>query len=166
MHSTNNLDDNYYGSGFRLKKSLRKYGKALHIVEDLKFFDTREEMIFAEKKIVTTDLIKDRLCLNVIEGGTGGFLGIMDLDRRNKLSSSIKTFYARNPRVKKEKVIKSALEKSENYKIGNIAKNKGRKLPTRSKEHSDKLREKALGRKMSEETKAKIRETLQNRFKK
>ena len=44
MHSTDNLDDNYIGSGMRLWHSINKYGRENHICEKLEFFDTREKL--------------------------------------------------------------------------------------------------------------------------
>jgi len=72
MHSTNNLEDGYMGSGKRLRYSIRKYGKENHVKEILEFFDSRELLVEAEKKVVSSDLIKDKMCMNIVEGGTGG----------------------------------------------------------------------------------------------
>jgi hypothetical protein len=73
IHSTINLDDNYLGSGKRLRYSIRKYGKENHIKEILEFFDSREGLLLKEKEIVNEDFLKDKLCLNLQLGGGGGF---------------------------------------------------------------------------------------------
>lgn len=72
MHSTTNLNDGYMGSGKRLRYSIRKYGKENHIKEILGFFDSRELLIEAEKKVVSSDFIQDENCMNLKEGGLGG----------------------------------------------------------------------------------------------
>lgn len=72
MHSTNNLDDGYMGSGKRLRYSIRKHGKENHVKEILGFFETRELLIEAEKQAITPEMIADKNCMNLKEGGYGG----------------------------------------------------------------------------------------------
>lgn len=74
MHSTNNLDDGYMGSGKRLRRSIRKYGVDNHIKEILEFFETRELLIEAEKEAITGDMVEDPMCMNLKNGGEGGFI--------------------------------------------------------------------------------------------
>lgn len=73
MHSTSNMNDGYMGSGKILRYSIRKYGKENHIVEILEFFDTRELLIEAEINVITSDIIIDDNCMNLAEGGGGGY---------------------------------------------------------------------------------------------
>jgi hypothetical protein len=73
MHSTCNMDDGYMGSGKRLRYSIRKYGKENHVKEILEFFETRELLVEAEKKAITEDMVKDTNCMNLAEGGVGGY---------------------------------------------------------------------------------------------
>jgi len=72
MHSTNNLEDGYMGSGKRLRYSIRKYGVENHIKEILEYYQTREELSKREREIVNKELIKEYLCMNLIVGGEGG----------------------------------------------------------------------------------------------
>ncbi len=74
MHSTTKLEDGYMGSGKILRYSIRKYGVENHTKEILEFFETREELIFREQEIVTKELISDGKCMNLREGGTGGWV--------------------------------------------------------------------------------------------
>jgi len=74
MHSTNNLDDGYMGSGKRLRCSIRKYGVENHKKEILEFFDTRELLVEAEIKAISEEMITDNNCMNLKGGGTGGFI--------------------------------------------------------------------------------------------
>lgn len=72
MHSTDDLDDGYIGSGKYLWRSIRKYGKENFICEILEFFDNRELLVENERITVNDDLLKDHLCMNLMKGGEGG----------------------------------------------------------------------------------------------
>jgi group I intron endonuclease len=73
MHSTNNLDDGYKGSGVYLWRSIKKYGKENHIVEILEFLPTRDDLIVREKEVVTEHLVNHKDCMNIKLGGLGGW---------------------------------------------------------------------------------------------
>ena len=74
MHSTDNLNDGYYGSGRRLKRSLNKYGKENHKVEHLECLPDRKLLIDREKEIVNLNEIAKENCMNLMIGGKGGFI--------------------------------------------------------------------------------------------
>ena len=74
MHSTFNIDDGYIGSGKRLWYSINKYGKENHTKEILEFCKGRVELKKKEKAIVNEDFIKDKMCMNLMVGGKGGFI--------------------------------------------------------------------------------------------
>lgn len=74
MHSTSNLEDGYIGSGKRLWNSIRKYGKEKHLFEILEFLPDRDSLKAREKEIINRDFLKDPLCMNIQEGGGGGFV--------------------------------------------------------------------------------------------
>ena len=69
IHSTNNINDGYMGSGKRLLKSFEKYGIENFQKEILRFFETREEASDYESEIVTEELIRKDECYNIIVGG-------------------------------------------------------------------------------------------------
>jgi len=73
MHSTDNLDDRYFGSGKRLWNSINYHGKKNHIKEILEFLPSRQSLKEREKEIVNKELISENLCMNLQEGGGGGF---------------------------------------------------------------------------------------------
>jgi len=73
MHSTDNLDDGYMGSGRRLRYSINKHGKDNHKVEILEFVNTRKELIAREEEIVNLNEIAKIDCMNLKVGGSGGF---------------------------------------------------------------------------------------------
>lgn len=74
MHSTNHLKDGYLGSGKRLYYELNKYGKENFKFEILEHFKNREDLVQAEKKLITEQDINNNKCLNLKPGGTGGYV--------------------------------------------------------------------------------------------
>lgn len=73
MHSTNRLDDGYLGSGKRLYYELNKYGRDNFKFEILEQFNSREELVQAEIKLITEQHVENPNCLNLKSGGSGGF---------------------------------------------------------------------------------------------
>jgi hypothetical protein len=71
MHSTDNIDDGYVGSGLRLWRSIKKHGKENHKVEILEYLPTRHALALREEELVNKVLLKDPLCMNLITGGRG-----------------------------------------------------------------------------------------------
>jgi hypothetical protein len=76
MHSTDNMNDGYFGSGKRLWFSINYHGKENHDKEILEYCFTREELKKREKELVNSELIKDDLCMNLVVGGEGGYISI------------------------------------------------------------------------------------------
>lgn len=74
MHSTNDINDGYLGSGKVLIRSIKKYGIHNHSIEILYHCKNREELINKEREIVNDNLIKEDLCMNIMRGGKGGFI--------------------------------------------------------------------------------------------
>jgi hypothetical protein len=73
MHSTDNLEDGYMGSGKALKFSIKRYGKENHRVEILEIVENRELLAERERAIVTLSKVKNGKCMNLKVGGIGGF---------------------------------------------------------------------------------------------
>ncbi len=71
MHSTDDLHDDYFGSGRLISRSIKKYGKRRHSKQILEFLPTREALRFREKELVTEELLDDKLCMNLALGGMG-----------------------------------------------------------------------------------------------
>lgn len=71
-HETDNLNDNYLGSGSVLKKALKKYGRENFKREILKECNSREEMYSEEQSIIKIHYKEDN-CYNVKHGGVGGW---------------------------------------------------------------------------------------------
>lgn len=75
MHSTDDLDDGYFGSGKLLMASVKKHGKEKHSKEILEFLPSREALKLREKELVTEELLGDKRCMNLKLGGEGGGSG-------------------------------------------------------------------------------------------
>lgn len=79
IHSTDNLEDGYLGSGRRLKYSINKHGKSNHKKEILEWLPDRESLRLREAELVTYVEISKELCMNIAIGGGknanyGGYL--------------------------------------------------------------------------------------------
>ena len=72
MHSTDKINDGYFGSGKRLWYSLNKHGKGNHVKEILEFFETREALKEREAELVNENVLKDEQCMNLTVGGQNG----------------------------------------------------------------------------------------------
>ena len=75
MHSTDDLNDGYLGSGTLLRRSINKHGKENHSIEILEFLNSREELAAREKEIVSLQEIAKKECMNLKVGGSGGNVG-------------------------------------------------------------------------------------------
>lgn len=73
MHSTDDVDDGYLGSGLLITRSIKKYGVDNHLREILAFAKDRDELVKLEESIVTESLLTDNLCMNLRLGGQGGW---------------------------------------------------------------------------------------------
>lgn len=83
MHSTDNLDDGYFGSGKYLRYSIQKHGKDNHSIEILEHYFTREDLKSREKEIVNRELLSDPNCMNLREGGEGGDWSLVNKSKKN-----------------------------------------------------------------------------------
>jgi hypothetical protein len=72
MHSTDNPNDGYVGSGKRLWYSIKKYGKENFKCEILEMLPNRQELKEREIALVNENTLKDNMCLNLKTGGEGG----------------------------------------------------------------------------------------------
>lgn len=69
MHSTNDLNDGYIGSGKRLWVSIKKHGELTHFRQILEFWPDRESLKKRERELVNEDLLSDPMCMNIALGG-------------------------------------------------------------------------------------------------
>lgn len=67
-HKTDNINDDYWGSGRLIKESIKKYGKEAHKKEIIGIFETRKESIDLEHKLIKESKLNSQL-LNRSTGG-------------------------------------------------------------------------------------------------
>ena len=106
VHSTNNLNDGYMGSGKRILYAIKKYGIENFKKEILKYFNSRIEMFEYEHLIINEEILKDPLCYNLMLGGYGGIndgneKGYVNVSDDNGLTwkSIIKEEYHKNKKM-------------------------------------------------------------------
>lgn len=73
MHSTDNLNDGYFGSGKYLNNSINKHGKENHEMEILEYYFSREDLVLREKELVNQQTVRNPACMNIKVGGDGGW---------------------------------------------------------------------------------------------
>lgn len=73
VHKTNNIHDDYYGSGLYITAAIKKHGIENFEKQILHVFKKRKDAIDKERELVNEDLLKDPLCYNLTVGGYGGF---------------------------------------------------------------------------------------------
>lgn len=71
-HQTQNIDDGYMGSGKYIKRAIRVHGAQNFTKEILAIYSSRDEMLAAEKLIVSEDFVLDDSTYNLVIGGGGG----------------------------------------------------------------------------------------------
>lgn len=71
QHQTNNLNDNYLGSGTLLLFAIKKYGKENFSKEILYNFDNFKDMNDKETELVTSEFVSLDTTYNLTEGGLG-----------------------------------------------------------------------------------------------
>lgn len=72
-HKTEDLNDNYMGSGKYLQRAIQKYGVKNFKKEVLHLFDNPDEMFSKEAEIVTEDFLSEENTYNLKIGGFGGW---------------------------------------------------------------------------------------------
>lgn len=69
VHSTNNINDGYFGSGSGLRASIRKHGKEAFTKTILSYYETREEAINEEIRLLNSGVTDDPLSYNIAYAG-------------------------------------------------------------------------------------------------
>lgn len=151
MHSTNNENDGYIGSGLHLRRSIRKYGVDKHTKEILSYHDTRELVIEAEKDSITADMVLDKNCMNLKLGGEGGFCSYEHMKKCTKAGGEASLNKMNNDSEYKNIVLRNLKEgRKELYLSGGykkIGKGAGR---VHSEETKELMSEKSKGQGVGE----------------
>jgi hypothetical protein len=88
LHVTEDLNDDYLGSGRQIRDAIKKYGKENFKREYIKICETPEEMYNLEAEIVNEDFVKRLDTYNMKTGGTGSWYHINSNPEEKKKSSS------------------------------------------------------------------------------
>ena len=135
IHSTENLDDKYAGSGAALRKAYKKYKKENFKKEILKFFNTREELSEYEKQYIKENqCLVDSSCYNIYPGGDAHDI-VNHVTLKNVLNGKTATYDNRDEYViqlRKDGVLVSPSKGMKVYR--NIITGETEVLQKRSKE--------------------------------
>jgi len=125
MHSTDNLEDGYKGSGSRLWHSIRKHGKENHITEILEFLPSRQELKKREAEIVNEELLGNSMCMNLVLGGNGGLtleaqekgskIGCAKLSKLFAEDEEFKTKHSKALSISMQKAVENGTHRGWNY---------------------------------------------------
>ena len=88
LHVTEDLDDNYLGSGKLIQAAIKKYGVENFKREYIKVCSSYEEMANLEAKIVNEDFVKRNDTYNMKTGGTGSWYHVNSNKEEKAKSSS------------------------------------------------------------------------------
>jgi hypothetical protein len=110
IHSTENLNDGYLGSGTALQKAIKKYGKKNFTMIPLAFFDSRNEALEEEHFIVDLKWVNDKNNYNLSGGGTAN--KVTSEKTKLKLSNALKGREVWNTGIKMKDSTKLSLSKS------------------------------------------------------
>ena len=163
MHSTNDLDDGYFGSGKRLWHSINYHGKDKHTKNILEFCQTRTHLVDREKEIVNLELLGDPKCLNLKPGGGYLYRATESEESRIRRREAVTAFYSSDKSKSAREKISRALK---GRKVSDEVRSK---LKIAAKARMEKIlanpdewerikqlnREKHLGKKQSDSTKLK-----------
>lgn len=166
VHSTNNLDDGYMGSGVRINRSINKYGKENFTREIVQFFSNVKCAFSLEMAIVTPELIEDPHCLNLATGGFGGYVPGHNHSEETKQKMRHSHNMSDNNRQKLSDIAKQnkGRKHSEETKQ-KISKNSAFKDPIKRQVVIEKLRMKKTGKPISDKHKQSISTGLKGKIK-
>lgn len=136
IHSTNNLNDGYLGSGSVFELAVNKYGKDNFKKEVLEYCNSYEELIEKEKIYVDEEWVKNNSNYNLKTGGQS--FGSLSSESRKKISETLKRKYASGEIIpsltNKDKVLDEELK----MRISKSLKEKyeNEEHPSKGKTHS------------------------------
>lgn len=144
VHSTNNLDDGYLGSGTVIKNKIKKHGRAAMVKEIIEFYPDRETALAMEAVFVDEIVLNDPLSMNIRIGGKGNTV------------AQYKTM-SEEAKVRKSNTLREKWEDPEYRLLMNKTMTEIWKNPTEAlKSKLEKMRQSRLGSKHTDEVKATI----------
>lgn len=156
IHSTDRLNDSYFGGGIKLRDAINKYGKENFVKEIIADYPTRKEASDHERLIVTKELVESDQCYNIRTGGDNEVT--ISRESAQKISKALtgkkqpkELVDKRVESRKKTQAKKTPEERSAPY-IG------VRRKQPRSAEYCKAISLRQTGKKMSDETKQKMKD--------
>ena len=162
----------YWGSGKAIKGLVRKYGTE-HLTYDILCISTPEYILDLESKIVTQQLLEDKLCLNLCVGGFGGpmqseelrkaqsqrmkgrMVGDLNPSKREDVRAKLRGHGCWNAGINYHYIDGIRVDGKKPVEVKEAYDRSGINNPFYGKEHSaetkNKISEKNVGRKMSKE---------------
>lgn len=165
VHSTDNLNDGYMGSGLRINNSINKYGKENFTREIVQFFSRKKCAYSLESAIVTRELINDEHCLNIALGGKCGFtIDLLTQEEREQycynMSLAVKGekngFYGKKHSDATRKILSEYASKRTGEKNSFYGKH-------HTEESNERNRQAHMGKHHSEEARQKMSESQKKR---
>ena len=93
-HSTNDVDDNYRGSGTALLCAYKQYGFENFSKRVIATFDNADDMYEKEAEVVNEAFVANRKTYNMKVGGKGGIGQAKSDAHRQAIAESVKAGYA------------------------------------------------------------------------
>lgn len=134
-HKTEDIDDDYMGSGKWLKRAINKHGIENFQKNILHIFDTPEEMFEIEAKLVNKKFVERKDTYNLKEGGSGGFDHIDNSGSNNPMYGKVTKGFTRGKHTIETKKKLSDMNSGKNHNFYGIGSFKGKK-------HSDETKRK------------------------
>ena len=94
IHETEDLNDGYLGSGLKLKRSIRYYGKKFFERKILFYCNSREELIKLESKLVNDEFVNRTDTYNLTTGGHPDFTNhknftTKEISRKGRVAANV-----------------------------------------------------------------------------
>lgn len=157
VHSTDDLNDGYFGSGKLLFHSIKKHGKENHILKIVEHVASRSAAFQLEAQMVSEETLKDPKCMNM---RPGGLYATMTEEIKRKISAT-------KSGVKMSDAARLAMSnagkgkrKSDAHRAAISAAHKGKVGHSPSANTREKLRHARLGTTLSEETCKRMSESM------
>ena len=107
VHKTEDLNDEYMGSGTLIRLAIKAYGIENFEKEYLAIFDNPEEMLQMEAKIVNETFVHSSNTYNMKEGGVGGdtsqYIDYDNPEHRRRITEGLLKWYDGNDEARKVK---------------------------------------------------------------
>lgn len=175
LHITDNLEDDYLGSGTLLKRAVNKYGEINFKREILHILNTREEMASKEAEIVNEEFIARTDTYNLALGGFGGGypcsqetkdkLSAINMGNKHTIEAKDKISKAHTGRIVTKETRDKLSKANTGKKHTQETKDKISKISSsRSDITRQKMADAKLGTDRTQETKDKISQTLKGQY--